>query len=602
MMQWKLFHNLINISLKWRIFFFYLFLGLIPLLVILYSSVNAHIRSIQNITDNQVRELVDTIANQTNTLCREIYRDLYILSNLSYVQSTYGQRTTGDAMDRIREELEAFRINKGIFHRITLFSPTGKIIVTTPLISDPEASALIETGDQIHAETTHYFHREIGGDLLPKIMLFKKVYDFKDLNKPLGFASVEVPLREFTSFIESLQLEKGIKKILLNSTNEQLYTKEPEMPPVDPLADAREYWAHIPLLNWTMIVSIPESVLLRDVNDLIVKNLGITFLVVLSAIFATLMFSRRAIRPLNQIIAGAKQFAAGNLDYRIRVNSGSEARMLADEVNDMAKQLKERQEELVQMNKLASLGLLSTVIAHEVKNPLAGIKTSAQVLQRLSMDNAAMDAEGVGRSSMPALPVTIQPDDWQDMQSLAKGIVKDVNRLNKTVMNLLDFAGTQPSQIITFDLAEVIRQALRLIRVDIEKKKVAIDNRVDGFEVTADPDQMTQVFINLILNAVSAVEPDIGEIAILPINHNGECQIHIIDNGQGIPDAVINRIFDPFFSMSKRGTGLGLSIVHTLLTQNNASIAVTGRRGNGTRFILTFSDRIEEETREEPHG
>jgi len=100
---------------------------------------------------------------------------------------------------------------------------------------------------------------------------------------------------------------------------------------------------------------------------------------------------------------------------------------------------------------------------------------------------------------------------------------------------------------------------------------------------------MTHVFINLILNALSAVEHGSGIITLTSVKDQTKAfKIKITDNGHGIPEEMIARIFDPFFSLFKKGTGLGLSIVYTLLKQNNVNVDVSSREGEGTTFNLTF--------------
>ncbi|MCD4720904.1 MAG: hypothetical protein K8S13_13745, partial [Desulfobacula sp.] len=274
---------------------------------------------------------------------------------------------------------------------------------------------------------------------------------------------------------------------------------------------------------------------------------------------------------------------------RIDLKYGNETKRLADEFNLMAKKLKERQTELIQANKLASLGLLSAGIAHEIKNPLAGIKTSAQVLNRLLPEEIVQETGQHVSNTLISTGVMIKRDDYIDIKSLSGGIAKEVDGLNKTVTDLLDFAKPGPSKKTVCNLSEIVDRSINLIQSEIRKKRVYLQNNIKGFEVLVDFDQMTHIFINLILNALSAVEPGSGTITLTSEKkQKGVFKIKLVDNGHGIPDEMIPRIFDPFFSMFKKGTGLGLSIVYTLLTQNNVNVDVSSIEGEGTTFILTF--------------
>ena len=262
-------------------------------------------------------------------------------------------------------------------------------------------------------------------------------------------------------------------------------------------------------------------------------------------------------------IDGIKEFASGNLSYRISSITGVETRRVAVAFNTMAEELQKRQGELIQADKLASLGLLSAGFAHEVRNPLAGIKTSAQVLAK--------------RSSSA------------ETKELAIGISKEVDRLNKLVGDLLHFSRPKPSHKKPCDLVDIINRALTILDSEIRKKNVRIINKVARHCVIVAPEQLVQVLINLVLNALAAVEPDKGIIRMdSRVSPDNKLTVTLSDNGHGIPEEKISHLFDPFFSLSKEGTGLGLSIVKLLLGNNGVRIDAESVEGEGTTFRMVF--------------
>ncbi len=555
-----------NLSLKWSIFLFYLLFGLLPLGGISYLTMLSYTRTITSLTDQHVSQLLQRVAEQTDGRCYNLFKYLDLMSKFPYVQLSFLQYPHAGQRSTVQEKLELFRINTQSFDRITLYSNQGEVVATTPT-RYRAAPKPLSRNQVMRAAPYSYFHQEDLSHNPPRLLLFKRVYDYRDPDRPVGLVCAEASLKSFFAFTKELGLGPGVTKTIFNSRGMKLFEQPP--PASSDPGKLREYAAALPLLDWRIMVRIPEKVLYHDVTRARFNTLAFAALVAAGALVAGLLFSRWVTRPLQTIIEGTKNFAAGNLDHRIPVSGGRETKRLAEAFNAMAKQLKERQAELVQAGKLASLGLLSAGFAHEVRNPLAGIKTSAQVLER--------------RARSPK------------ERGLARGISKEVDRLNQLVEELLHFARPRPSRRVPCDLAEIAERSLGLLSARIQQKGVTIHNRVGRVMVLADPDQMIQVVINLLLNALQAVEPGTGWIGLETMEApGGRPALKISDNGQGIPRELLGRIFDPFFSVAKEGTGLGLSIVQTLLRQNGARVEVESKEGNGASFTLIFQPWNEE--------
>jgi signal transduction histidine kinase len=293
------------------------------------------------------------------------------------------------------------------------------------------------------------------------------------------------------------------------------------------------------------------------------NNLLYVFFGVFSVALAGYYISRRLTVPINQIVEGTREFASGNLEYRLNMTKGCEIKKLSDAVDQMAEELMQRQNELAQANKLASLGTMSAGIAHEIKNPLAGLKTSSQTIKMMAKD--------------------------ESLQKVAGNLESEVDRLSQIVNNLLDFAKPQNSVKTKFPLNEALNKSLSLINNELKKKSVQTEIKNCDIEVYADKGQLVQVLINLLLNAVSAIEHKNGQIVISAEKEGRFTTVRITDNGSGIAEKDIDKIFDPFYSLSKKGTGLGLSVVYSLLRHNEISINVESEVDIGTTIILTFS-------------
>lgn len=247
----------------------------------------------------------------------------------------------------------------------------------------------------------------------------------------------------------------------------------------------------------------------------------------------------------------------------LRNASGEVIGAIAD-IRDITRR-KKIEEEMVRVEKLASLGELSAGMAHEIRNPLAGMKTSAQVLsKRLKTDSGKI---------------------------LIDGIIASIDRMNNTVTDLLNFSRPKPPSPAPYDLPELIDLTLTMLRINLKKSKIAL---VNDFEenlprAMIDKEQIQQVFINLILNALKAM-PGGGTLSI-SVKHcrppvQGFIEISFTDTGTGIKKEHMSKIFNPFFTCDPKGTGLGLSIVQKLLEKNNGYIQIDSMVDRGTHVMI----------------
>ena len=208
---------------------------------------------------------------------------------------------------------------------------------------------------------------------------------------------------------------------------------------------------------------------------------------------------------------------------------------------------------------LAQLGQLAAVVAHEVRNPLAGLRATLQVIDR--------------RVSEP-----------RDRSAIA-AMIQRIDGLSKTVEDILLFARPQPARRQPVEFRAVIGEAVSSARAAAPEFGDVVVAGVDAI-VQADPEMLRAVLLNLLLNAghASPGEPIEVEIAV----DQGSCRITIQDRGPGIPDEIRDRIFEPFFTTKSSGTGLGLPIVKRLMEAQGGSVSVRPRAGGGTVVDLSL--------------
>jgi two-component system NtrC family sensor kinase len=316
--------------------------------------------------------------------------------------------------------------------------------------------------------------------------------------------------------------------------------------------------------------------------------------VLILAGFLWFFAQREVVQPVAALVQATRAVAGDRLEFEIPVRGRSELSLLAASFNDMTRSLrrtegelralshdlerqvddrtadlKRAQAQLVQSEKLSSLGRLSASIAHEINNPLAGILTFAKLIIR-TLEQGAPD------------------------ESRRKILIKNLHlvqreseRCSAIVRNLLDFARERPLALRDVDLVAVIEEALQLISHQIQIQGVTLLKQVEPVPpVLADFGQLRQAFMNIALNACEAM----GKGGTLTVRiHRPEpevVELLVADDGPGISKENLGRIFDPFFSTKEKGTGLGLSVVYGIVQRHNGHIEVQSELGKGTTFIL----------------
>ncbi len=224
------------------------------------------------------------------------------------------------------------------------------------------------------------------------------------------------------------------------------------------------------------------------------------------------------------------------------------------------------EDQLIQAEKLSSIGLLSAGVAHEVNTPLAVITSQAQMLAR-----------------------QLPPDD-PGSRTLDK-IIKQAFRASEIVNNLLKFSRVSGSEYNELDLNRVIRETLSLAEPMLRSSKVTVNAQLTPElpVVFGNAGKLQQVFMNLIMNARDAM-PRGGELTIATECENHSVHVEVTDNGVGIPADHLNKIFDPFFTTkaTSRGTGLGLAVTYGIIREHSGTIQVESAVGHGTSFRLEF--------------
>jgi two-component system, NtrC family, sensor histidine kinase HydH len=318
---------------------------------------------------------------------------------------------------------------------------------------------------------------------------------------------------------------------------------------------------------WTRI-HIERDLLILRLKEVV----DIAALAAIAGFIIILIITVRILNRIEYINSGLEKIQIDS-DYKLKYQPGMFG-FIYQSINRMVESLQEEsmkrqklERELHQQDKMASLGKLIAGVAHEVKTPLAIIKTRIQMwereLRKLNLPNSS----------------NIISEDSMNM------VVNEINRLSNLVKRLLIFAKPPINKLLKNDLNNFLLNTISLIENNLVERDIILKTDFDRNIplIHFDPNTLEQVFINLIMNSIEAM-PEGGEISIKTIVNNEfhKVEIFLADTGSGIPEDVKDKIFDPFFSTKKHGSGLGLSIAYEVITVHQGKIEFMQSNGHGT--------------------
>jgi len=321
------------------------------------------------------------------------------------------------------------------------------------------------------------------------------------------------------------------------------------------------------------VVQAPKGVAYQTAREMVRTIIAVALGVMVVSGLISLVWARRLTWPLHLLTKAARSVAAGEFNIQLNVQSRDEVGVLAASFNAMAAELSAReaalasaQAALIQSEKMAAFGQLGAGIAHEVKNPLAGILGYAQLALR------KVDAES---------PVARQ----------LSVIEKETKRCKSIIENLLRFSRQEKATFGPVDLHTIAEDAMAIVdhQLSLHGVKLQKEFAVDLPPINGNANQIQQVLINLMINAQQAM-PEGGTLKITTRRMTDAVEIAVADTGSGIPPELQQRIFEPFFTTKPvgQGTGLGLSVSYGIVRDHGGQIRLESGVGVGTTFRLTF--------------
>ncbi|XPV75797.1 MAG: ATP-binding protein [Desulfovibrio sp.] len=309
-----------------------------------------------------------------------------------------------------------------------------------------------------------------------------------------------------------------------------------------------------------------------SINRNLRSNLWLS-LVSLAAVLMALMgfFRSNILKPLREVQEATRKISDGTFKALPIKNSHDEIQQVFAALNSMVEQLVKGRRQLVEAQKLSSIGTLSSGIAHQLNNPLNNISTSCQILEERQKGQ----------------------DELSDR--MMHNIMQETLRARDIVKGLLEFSRESEYSPGPVELEVILKSVMDLVASQVPSNITLSMEIPEHIIVHADRRKLQEAFINLLINAVQAIESLPGSIRVTASLEKKNTIIRVSDTGQGMPPEIMERIFDPFFSTKEvgQGTGLGLYIVYGIIEKHQGSIRAESIIGEGTSFYITLPLHME---------
>ena len=314
--------------------------------------------------------------------------------------------------------------------------------------------------------------------------------------------------------------------------------------------------------GWRPMLQVEPSQLLEPFDR---ARRALFIAVLVGAVLIVILFYRMSTKlrqRVGQLLAGANAISSGRLEYRIADRGEDEIATVSRAFDAMAQRLEQHLARIVRMEKLAVLGEFATGIAHEVRNPLAAVKTTVQALSRRETDERRLQ--------------------------LLTDVESEIDRLARVVSQLLDFGRPRPPVPEDVVVRDVLRRVTLLLEPEAAAREVALSAQGDSdLAFVADADHVVQILLNLGMNALQASEAD-GAVVLRATRESSMAVLEVSDQGHGIAADVLHRVTDPFFTTKSKGMGLGLSISRQLTEINGGRLDIRSTPGSGTSVRIFF--------------
>ncbi len=313
-----------------------------------------------------------------------------------------------------------------------------------------------------------------------------------------------------------------------------------------------------------------------EINSTIIRVVILTLLALFGGFTIIIVLGRRFIGPITDLAKTMEKAGGDKLDVKVKVKGKDELALLGESFNQMIDrireanlELKQTHDKLLQSEKMASVGILASGVAHEINNPLGGLFNAVQMLEK--------------------------GGDKEDFRRRYLELIKEgLKRIETTVGKLLWMSRKGDREPKVVDIKQALKDIYGFIDYRLKNNNILYEESVkDGVSVFIDPHDLQQIMINLMINAEQSMEEGGGELSVNVYKDDSRTFIEVSDTGEGIEEEELKKIFDPFYTTKHpgEGTGLGLWLTYEIVKNYNGDISVKSTKGEGSTFTVIFPDR-----------
>jgi signal transduction histidine kinase len=562
-----------------------LLLSLLPLAV---SNAIGYLRSTEIIEDLVDRYLHGIAEVQVLHVSQQLERYEVFLKQMARDGPWSGNTELGNR-DQLDRYLDEWLTDMPGFEALYLFSASGQIVVSAPL---PPADLELWLGPQLrepHAPV------EVVRDAAPPH--FPRVR----LSAPVGKASAggsglfiggQVNVLGSEGFLKiPPHIAGSVESFIVDEADVPIFVSHPHgvmdfsVPLTTPLSDAAPgthalysdrqgvevlgTTTPIPGRPWQLITEVPVSDALLELHQLRRVSLGLSLVLAVVIVVLALAIAGRIVAPVHRLVSATRRLADGDLGTRVRVVDRNEIGELGKAFNDLAAELARtsarvaemHEQEIQRAGQLATVGELAAGVAHEIKNPIAGISGGIDLVMRYT------------------------PQDTK-ITTIVEEMKRQIARVHAAVSDLLTYARPARLELEPVDANEAVERAVILVQPTAHRVSVTIAVSLGKLlQVLADTEMIQQAVVNLIVNAVQACEPN-GTVRVTTAPTESGIEIRVSDNGRGMSQDELENVFKPFYTTKHQGTGLGLSITQSIVQRHQGQITVQSDPARGTTFTI----------------
>lgn len=480
-------------------------------------------------------------------------------------------------------------LNQPTFMQISSLDLSGRLIASSELGKQQDVVYPEEIRQDVSADKTYISQVKIFHNHTPYLTMAVPI---KKMGKVTGILIADVNLRGIWNIVDNIRLDETGRAFLVSGDgmliahwdkksvlrNQNLKDRKDVQSALMGKTEVMEFqgtdakkwvsaFAPISDLGWAVVLRQEQHEAYLFLDFIKTQSWLVIILSEALIILLSIYLARALTKPIRLMTSGFKRVAGGDLGKIIEIKGHDEIGQLARYLNLMTEKLREAKDR----ERLSAIGEASAWITHEFKNSLASIKSFVQLFPAKHSEEKFVD-------------------------TFSKLIPKEINRCENMLKELSEFSSFLELRPTQGNLSEIINNILKIMEDELRKKKIDVRTEMpdDDFYITVDPERISQVFVNLIINAIDAM-PAGGMLSVsvdlIDMDNSGnysKVQVEIKDTGEGVPGEVMEKIFEPFFTTKKGSMGLGLAISRRIIEQHGGKISVESRQNIGTTFTITL--------------